>query len=99
MPSLKLADAIIYYQPDRPYRGDASPGTLTIAHRDDQESDHKFSMSWDVARMSISSDPKDQFIYLMSVFRCLTAVMGADPEQVDSGFMTIEEYEEFYAND
>lgn len=99
MPSLKLADAIVYYQPNQPDRGRAPPDTLVVAHRNNHALDRDFSMSWDIARQSLSSDMLDRLIYLLRLSRYLTVKQGASAKSVDGALMEIDEYAEIMTDE
>ena len=91
--SIRLADAVIYYQPhDRAYQGDAQAGSLLVGPSD-SDLDDMFSMSWPGTFMSLSSDPHAQLASLMLLFRYLTVEQGVDPKLVDAEFRKIKEYD------
>ena len=92
MPSLKLADAVIYYQPhDHAHRGSEPPGSLMVG-RSDADLDKRFGMSWPATMMCRSSDEHAQLAGLMLLFRYLTVEYGVDPKLVDAEFQKIKEY-------
>jgi hypothetical protein len=94
MPSVKLADAVILFQPfNVRTRSSLRPGAVLVAHREDRKLINRFAWSIPVVGcVCRSNDPVAQLAALMMVFRLLIVGLGADAEEVDVEFMEIEEY-------
>jgi hypothetical protein len=94
MPSFKLADAVVLFQPfNVRTRSSLRPGAVLVAHREDQKLINRFAWSIPVVGyVTRSNDPAAQLAALMMVFRLLIVGFGADAEEVDTEFMEIEEY-------
>jgi len=96
MPLLKLADAVILFQPyNSRKRSSLRPGAVLVAHREDRKLINRFE--WGVPIVGYvcqSTDPATQLAALMIVFRLLIVEFGADPKEVDEEFQAIKEYAE-----
>jgi len=94
MPSLKLAQTTVLYQPlNTSKRNNVPPGSVRVTRLEDLSLRRQFEWEAPIATYMCRSDDEQALLAaLMMVFRILTVEFGVDPRVVDAAFMEVKEY-------